>query len=98
MSEQVPRAEIDAAFYEVSSSSTRLKARIRMITSKSKDLVESIDNLLGFAKEKAETEATRQTVTDLKNYASTLKALDPSIRDVVRKLEDLCDKVEALIL
>ena len=98
MAEAVPRAEIDAAYYEVSVISSRLKARARMITSKARDITESIDNLLGLAKEKAETGATTQIVTDLKCYTTSLKALDPSVRDAIRKLEDLCDKVEALIL
>jgi phage host-nuclease inhibitor protein Gam len=98
MTEEVARAEVDAAYYEVSTISTRLKARARMITSKARDITESIDNVLGLAKEKAETGATTQTITELKNYSASLKALDSQIRETIRKLEDLCDKVEALIL
>jgi ABC-type transporter Mla subunit MlaD len=98
MSQEVARAEVDAAYYEVSTTITRLKARAKMITSKARDITESLDNVLGFAKERSEAGATTQTITELRNYSSALKALDPQIREVIRRLEDLCDKVEALIL
>jgi methyl-accepting chemotaxis protein len=98
MSVEVPRAEVDAAYYDVSTIVTRLKARAKMVASKARDITESLDNVLGFAKERSEAGATTQIVTELKNYSSALKALDPSIREVIRRLEDLCDKVEALIV
>lgn len=97
MEETVTPAEIQIAFSQVNKTIQTLKGRTRLLGVKVKDIEEDLSALSSTLADLAQLPPTKDILQTLISYEPKVRPFLTDIRNAIRSLETISDKIEDLI-
>lgn len=97
MTTPIAPAEVELAANQVRRTIDNIRGRNRLLAIKVRDISDTLDSIWGVVKDLTERIPTKELVDTINSYNTKLTPIVGDLRNLIRTLESICDKLEEMI-